>query len=1158
MSLHLNTATMTKLNVLIIFLFVTFLAKSQQALLPQTNGAIRAMVKKGDTLIFGGSFTKVFAPANSSAFGAFTDLSGAIIGNRAYPNGEVSCAISDRKNGVFIAGCFTQVGDSLRRGVAHIDSTGRVSAFLGGVVFNDTVTTILLMGNTLYVGGKFDSVSGFWRKGLAAVDLATNQLLAWNPQPNAAVRGLCGNGTNVYVMGDFTHIGGKNRIGLAALTIADSGMATSWNPNPNNKVNTMALSGDKLWIGGRFSAIGGTARNCIAAIHLKDTGTVTSWNPSAGLTGEVKSLAIDQGLVYVAGTFSYIGGGVHHQIAALDTGGNGQATSWAPNLGNTSPFSPHGITVCNQRVFVYGVEMSVTGPAKQFLKSYALTNGANEMAFVVPDLGMHINTIVPAQGGVYVGGSFGFIGGISRSNLAAWNLATNSFCSQWATWYGREVNALLLHNDSLFVGVGLSPTLIPSARLKIINAHTGLEFSRVSLSFLYYGTVNAIAVKDGFAYIGGVGLKTTSTDISLGLVRINLNTLKLDSVPHCDTTMALKFHGDELYVGGSFQRPGFAERQYLGILDVNTNQLKTWNPGLNGKVNTIVMLDSSLLIGGEFSIVNGEPRVYFGEVRLADATSTARNLAIDGPVYYMEKIDSFLYLTGSFGTVQGASRKKAASVELNSSLLSSWNPQPTGVDSNANTFISKVIKDGCQTLVGGDFAVLSGLSRANLGSLVAEGGNPQSYNMLNVSQNAHSVGPLDCVQNIFVYSNVLWRITQQSAWIHTQAFDTIGNGRVEIKCDSNLGPARIGYVVLEGAGIQRKITVFQAPVMLIAGPDTIDVPVDGRGPNLVITGNYFWEATFDQTWIESPITGAGSYLYYIMASPNNTFFQRTGTMTVTSGNIARKVYIRQAAMLPVLQVNKDSLVSGASGETVTVEVHCNGNWSVHASHPWIQLTSSQGSGDAIETIVLSLNDSNKARSGYVTFTFGTLSQSVWIYQYGQSTQLQLDKDTVHVRYKGDTINLQVNSDVLWQVAVGQSWILAAKPMGYGKQSASFFIAPDNQQSGRSGTIVFTAGTRSKSVYVIQDRFNTGLSSVEKEQVFKVYPNPAHTKLTIERTSTSDEVVEFYTPYGVLMFRQVLNESQTYICTDLWPAGLYYMRSRSSATSRGLPVLIVHE
>jgi trimeric autotransporter adhesin len=98
------------------------------------------------------------------------------------------------------------------------------------------------------------------------------------PGPTIGVRSIVVDGGIVYVGGEgFLAIGGQQRKCLAALD-AGTGLATPWNPNSDGNVFTLALSAGLLYVGGNFSSIGGQPRESIAALDA-GTAAATSWNP---------------------------------------------------------------------------------------------------------------------------------------------------------------------------------------------------------------------------------------------------------------------------------------------------------------------------------------------------------------------------------------------------------------------------------------------------------------------------------------------------------------------------------------------------------------------------------------------------------------------------------------------------------------------------------------------------------------------------------------------------------------------------------------------------------------------------------------------------------------------------------------------------------------
>jgi hypothetical protein len=89
---------------------------------------------------------------------------------------------------------------------------------------------LALHGNTLFVGGKFDTIGSVPRPNLAAIDASTGVVLPWNsdmrggfPQPFDAVDALLVTDGMLYVGGRFPRLGGYPSRGFAALGLAPGG-----------------------------------------------------------------------------------------------------------------------------------------------------------------------------------------------------------------------------------------------------------------------------------------------------------------------------------------------------------------------------------------------------------------------------------------------------------------------------------------------------------------------------------------------------------------------------------------------------------------------------------------------------------------------------------------------------------------------------------------------------------------------------------------------------------------------------------------------------------------------------------------------------------------------------------------------------------------------
>ncbi len=85
------------------------------------------------------------------------------------------------------------------------------------------VDALAISGPIFYLGGGFQSVGGQARGNLAAVDLTSGAVSAWNPDTDSRVMALALAGPAVYVGGFFERIGGEDHNSLAAVDAATGG-----------------------------------------------------------------------------------------------------------------------------------------------------------------------------------------------------------------------------------------------------------------------------------------------------------------------------------------------------------------------------------------------------------------------------------------------------------------------------------------------------------------------------------------------------------------------------------------------------------------------------------------------------------------------------------------------------------------------------------------------------------------------------------------------------------------------------------------------------------------------------------------------------------------------------------------------------------------------
>lgn len=171
---------------------------------------------------------------------------------------------------------------------------------------------------------------------------------------------LAPGGANVYAGGQFGFIGGQVRGSAAAIDTA-SGLATSWNPQLRTLVGyiseippvvrALTVDGGRVYIGGYFNQAAGVPRRQIAAVDAV-TAVAANWDPDGGVGSlsnpVIEAFEVHDGVVYVGGTFTNLGGQPRNGLAALDQI-TGAANAWNPNA---SPV--HALAILGGRIYAGG------------------------------------------------------------------------------------------------------------------------------------------------------------------------------------------------------------------------------------------------------------------------------------------------------------------------------------------------------------------------------------------------------------------------------------------------------------------------------------------------------------------------------------------------------------------------------------------------------------------------------------------------------------------------------------------------------------------------------------------------------------------------------------------------------------------------------------
>jgi hypothetical protein len=526
----------------------------------------------------------------------------------------------------------------------ELDMTGRPVRGPGlGRITGGAVSAVVPDGRGgWYVGGSFQKIDGATHPRLAHIQVDGTLDVDWQPAPDGAVEALHLEGDLLYVAGRFESMGSEDRYGLAAVD-AVSGRVLPWRADANDTVRTLAVGNGRLFIGGTFSTVNGEPRAKLAGLDLA-TGAVTALRADAEARGfvSVNALTYADGILYVGGDFSAIGGVERHNAAAVDAD-TGVVLPWDPQV----DLAVYDLAIHGQSVFLAGWFNRVGANRRELLAEVdAMTGLATPWEPAL--FGNDVVDLVIEGNTLYFAGSFRTEAGPARLQLAAVDLETRQIHPALAeASLDGDVDVLAVSGDRVFVGAYAWP-----------GGGQGFLVDPV--------------VRRGFA---ALDMTTGQTRDWSPVFERQFFSGYVDRFERVD---------DSLFVSGSFTEADGEPRNGIAAFDLLTGQLMPWSLDVDEAILTHAIDDGTLFIGGRFSRVNGARRDGAAAVDVATAAiqpwdamiSTSnvvgiRDLEVDG---------DRLFVSGGFDRVGETWRKRVAAVERSTGAILAWDPDLGAID----------------------------------------------------------------------------------------------------------------------------------------------------------------------------------------------------------------------------------------------------------------------------------------------------------------------------------------------------------------------------------------------------------------------------------------------------------------------------------------------
>jgi hypothetical protein len=661
----------------------------------RVGGSVQALALADRWLYIGGDFQVVNGV--SCPFVARVDATNGVVDAtwRPAPNGDI-LDLAAMPNGVVLSGSFSRLAGLPRQRLALVSSTGS-----GHVVeswrcdANDQVERVLFHQGWLYLGGRFTTLGGVPRQYLARVVPGNGALDGWNPVPTADVYDLAADGTHLYCAGAFSRIGLANTPTLARMPLNTVSADPTWAPQPDSLVARICLSGDSVYASGNFTAISGLPQKYLARIPKSSGLADLNWRPA--FDGGVLALVPD-GVngCWAGGRFdSGVGGGCGFAHFLKEQGT--AAPVYPARVENVGAVTVIRADPTTGGWLVGGNFDTVNGLSRRALfrlgpdRTVVTTWNAGLLG---PYPVVEAMDVIGEQGEVLIGGQFEVTGlaGELLYNCLRLRLGSGQVVTTFRPQPDGKVYCIVRDGGTWLLG-GEFNFLGPQGAKYLTRIFTD---GRADPSFAPEpnGAVRVILRNGDETYLGGefTGFVTGASVFPLPyLARLNLTAPDLAWQPRPNQAVfALAMEGNNLYVGGRFDRMARVRRRHLAQLPLGGAGTPTfWNPAPDLEVNALRIDRGQLYVGGAFFTIGDYvwpklarfPLLGLGEGLDLNFLTTGEN----GAVYAIEPLPSGdLLVGGSFsGWDNDFNRRSLLAITQptgNAPLPEGLKPVPEGTD----------------------------------------------------------------------------------------------------------------------------------------------------------------------------------------------------------------------------------------------------------------------------------------------------------------------------------------------------------------------------------------------------------------------------------------------------------------------------------------------
>ena len=321
----------------------------------------------------------------------------------------------------------------------------------------------------------------------------------------------------------------------------------------------------------------------------------------------------------------------------------------------------------------------------------------------------------------------------------------------------------------------------------------------------------------------------------------------------------------------------------------------------------------------------------------------------------------------------------------------------------------------------------------------------------------------DDSQNVIVASNGQWSLSGGDSWC-TPTITSGGNGAnvtFSVQKNIELQPRNTSFTFTLGDEKEILYVTQEAASNsnISLNPGSATVSSNSNTQSVIVTCNGTWALSGETvSWCRpSKTSGKNNDVVTFNIDANNLPDDRNATYTFTCATESAKFVLTQKGK-DALTVTKSKFEVSAQGEQIAVEVNANISFDyeiAQADKSWVSYVGSRAMTTSRLLFSISPNEETATREGTITITSEIGKETIKIYQFGASPALVLTQKEYIVPSDGQTIKVELNSNVDYEVAMPSvDWITESPTRAISTHTHYYTIASNTTCDNRSTEIHF--------------------------------------------------------------------------------------------------------